>query len=107
MLTHAGPAAGMPLKHPKTLPTTASTATTPTAAGTPAAAAAPERRSWFRRDRRAGADLGPAAAGVGAGTAAGAYAGARSRLQKIFIATLTCLSLRVSCGICLSGPALA
>ena len=84
MLTYAGPAAGMPHKHPKALPTTASTATTPTAAGTPAATAAPERRSWFGRDRRAGADLGPAAAGVGAGTAAGAYAGACSRLHTFW-----------------------
>ncbi|KAK9825666.1 hypothetical protein WJX81_008072 [Elliptochloris bilobata] len=66
----------MPLKKPRALPTTSSTATTPSAAaGTPtaAAAAAPERRSWFRRDRRAGADLGPAAAGAGAGAAAGTY----------------------------------
>ena len=80
----------MPHKHPKALPTTASTATTPTAAGTPAATAAPERRSWFRRDRRAGADLGPAAAGVGAGTAAGAYAGVRPCLLNFLLPCLTC-----------------
>ena len=102
MLTRAGPAAGMPHKHPKALPTTASTATTPTAAGTPAASAAPERRSWFRRDRRAGADLGPAAGGVGAGTAAGAYAGARLYLWKDLSLCLTCLPMHASCGSFLS-----
>jgi hypothetical protein len=62
----------MPSKRPKTLPSTSPTAT-PTSAAAPVGTAAPERRGWFGRDKRAGADVGPAAAGVGAGTAAGAY----------------------------------
>jgi len=64
--------AGMPSKRPKTLPATSPTAT-PTSAAAPVGTAAPERRGWFGRDKRDGADMGPAAAGVGAGTAAGAH----------------------------------
>ena len=90
MLTEGGTAAGMPLKRPRALPTTASTATTPTAAGTPAATTAPEKRGWFGRDRRAGAGVGPAAAGVGSGTAAGAYAGARSCSEERLLCRCVC-----------------
>ena len=97
MLTYAGPAAGMPHKHPKALPTTASTATTPTAAGTPAATAAPERRSWFGRDRRAGADLGPAAAGGWRGHCGRSVCWCVLTPAYILVALLTLVSMHVTC----------